>query len=121
VRKKIYDELEKVLPDESREKIRRKMQNAEKVYVLFRETPEEMNKTTITGMSYFTRTKMKEILELKKLMQEKKRGIALTEAPLTPPEEASETLSETVKVDDDIQQAVNEMTDEEVLQLTNKE
>ena len=65
IRKRIYNVLEKLLPEESREKIRKRTQNAEKVYELFKGNVEEMDKVRITGMSYFTKTKMKEILAMK--------------------------------------------------------
>ena len=65
IRKRIYNVLAKLLPGVSREKIRKRIQNAEKVYILFKENKEEMDRVRITGMSYFTRTKMEEILKIR--------------------------------------------------------
>src|SRR5436190_986448 len=110
IRRKIYDELEKLLTEESRNRIKKRTQNAEKVYILFKDNLQEMDRSVVTGMSYFEKTKMGEILEMKKQLEERKDKEEVEESP---------RVSEIITTDEDIQQEISKITDKEVQELIN--
>ncbi len=110
IRRKIYDELEKLLAEESRNRIKKRTQNAEKVYILFKDNLQEMDRSVVTGMSYFEKTKMGEILEMKKQLEGRKDKEEVEESP---------RVSEIITTDEDIQQEISKITDKEVQELIN--
>ena len=95
IRTRIYDKMVQLVKGESREIIRKNTIAAEKIYDIFKDNIDRIDRINITGMSYFTRITKEEVVQIKEQVKKK-----LAEVPLTPPEEkSSETGSEISTLD----------------------